>query len=181
MKIVVTPMCEEVLRWNNIKNYTVNKFPDEEENVEVAILLSESKTKHPSIRLKLNTFQQIKESILKVHENLNTKITEEDVDLIFKKYESASKIIKDLENYRKKHSKINIKVYSEFLKDIVYDLGFNIVDSEADFVIYPDYMNIPKEDTELIKISSHSNVSNNPIERATIRYLTIINNTEITK
>ena len=181
MKIVVTPMCEEILKWNNIHNYTVNKFPDKEENVKIAILLSESKTKHPKISLKLNTFQQIKESIIKVSEKLNTNITEQDIKQIFEKYESARKIIENLETYRKTHSKINIKVYSEFLKDIVSDLGFNIVENEADFIIYPDYIKTPKEDSKLIKISSHSNVSNNPIERAINRYLTIIINNKSIK
>lgn len=178
MKIVTTPMCEEILKWNNITEYTINKFPDEEEDIKIAILLSESKTKHPSIRLKLNTFQQIKESILKVHKNIDTEITSQDIDLIFKKYPKAIEIIENLETYKKTNSKINIKVYSEFLKDIVADLGFNIVDDKANFVVYPDYMNIPKEDVKLIKISSHNNVSNNPIERAITRYLTIINKTQ---
>ena len=42
MKIVTTPMCEEIVKLAGIKDYVVNKFPDEEDG-DLAILLSESK------------------------------------------------------------------------------------------------------------------------------------------
>lgn len=176
MKIVTTPMCEEILKWNGIKKYTVNKFPDKEDNVNLAILLSESKTKHPALYLKLNTFQQIKNSILKTSQKLNTNITNTDIELIIKEYPQANNIIKKLEEYRKNNNKINVKVYSNFLKDIAKDLGFNLVEDNSDFIIYPDYIKTPEKDSKLIKIPTHNNVPNNPIERATLRYLTIINN-----
>ena len=33
MKIVTTPMCEEIVRLAGIEDYAVNKFPDDEEGV----------------------------------------------------------------------------------------------------------------------------------------------------
>ena len=48
---------------------------------------------------------------------------------------------------------INVKVYSEFLKDIVRDVGFNIVCENFDYVIYPDYLeNKVVEVDNLVKI-----------------------------
>lgn len=173
MKIVVTPMCEEILKWNNLDKYIVNKFPDNEENVDLAILLSESDTKYPKIKLKLNTFKQIKESTIKVSEKLNTKPI--DFESLIKQYPKAENIINNLKNYQEKNKNIKIKVYSEFLKDIVKDLGFNISNDNYDYVVYPDYLNIKDECSNLIKISSHGNISNNPLERAVIRYSTILN------
>lgn len=173
MKIVVTPMCEEILKWNNIDNYIVNKFPDEEEDVDLAILLSESDTKHPKIKIKLNTFKQIKESTIKVSEKLNT--TPVDFESIIKQYPKVEKITNNLKNYRQKNKNIKIKVYSEFLKDIIEDLGFNISNDNFEYIVYPDYLNIEEEGSNFIKISSHGNISNNPLERAVTRYSTILN------
>lgn len=33
MKIITTPMCEEIVRLAGISDYTVNKFPDDEEGI----------------------------------------------------------------------------------------------------------------------------------------------------
>ena len=65
MKIVTTPMCEEIVKFAGIEHYTVNKNPDLEEG-DLAILLSESKVKMNSMPIKLNTPSQIFESIKKV-------------------------------------------------------------------------------------------------------------------
>lgn len=42
MKIVTTPMCEEIVKLVGISDYAVNKHPTEEDG-DLAILLSESK------------------------------------------------------------------------------------------------------------------------------------------
>ncbi|MBO7211569.1 MAG: hypothetical protein J6V44_11270, partial [Methanobrevibacter sp.] len=62
MIVVTTPMCRQIVEWAGLKEFKVNKFPDEED-ADFAILLSESKVKMDSLAIKLNTFGQIKESI----------------------------------------------------------------------------------------------------------------------
>ena len=62
MIVVTTPMCKQIVEWAGLKEFKVNKFPDEEEG-DFAILLSESKVKMDSLAIKINTFGQIKESI----------------------------------------------------------------------------------------------------------------------
>lgn len=160
MKIVTTPMCEEILKIVGISDYKVKKFPTKEDG-DLAILLSESKTDMESIYLKLNTFKQIKNSVEKVGKRVNKSPI---VD--FSDCEIASKYLnKEIENTTK------VKVYSNFLKDIVEDMGFIITDRDYDYAVVPDYL-IEKvdEDKPIIKIPSHSSVSLNPIERAYLRY-----------
>ena len=53
MKIVTTPMCEELVKLVGIKNYKVNKHPNKDDG-DLAILLSESKVEIDSIPLKVN-------------------------------------------------------------------------------------------------------------------------------
>ena len=65
MKIITTPMCEEIVKLAGVSDYIVNKFPDEEDG-DLAILLSESKVEMDSLPIKLNTPSQIFESIKKV-------------------------------------------------------------------------------------------------------------------
>ena len=66
---------------------------------------------------------------------------------------------------------IDVKVYSEFLKDIVLDMGFNIVENNPQYVIYPDYLKeTVSEIDNLVEIPSHSFVSLNPFERIEARY-----------
>ena len=66
---------------------------------------------------------------------------------------------------------INVKVYSEFLKDIVRDVGFNIVCENFDYVVYPDYLeNKVVEVDNLVNIPSHNNISKNPFEKVEARY-----------
>lgn len=160
MRIVTTPMCEEILKIAGVSDYKVNKFPTKEDG-DLAILLSESKADMESLYLKLNTFKQIKDSVEKVGKRCNKQGT---VD--FSKCEIASKYLnKEIENSTK------VKVYSNFLKDIVEDMGFVIADRDYDYVVAPDYL-IEKihEDKPVIKIPSHSSVSLNPIKRACSRY-----------
>lgn len=66
---------------------------------------------------------------------------------------------------------INVKVYSKFLKDILFDMGFNIVSEDFDYVIYPDYLkNEVIESENLVEIPSHNCISKNPFEKIEIRY-----------
>lgn len=207
MKIVTTPMCEKILEFVGITDYKVNKNPDNEDG-DLAIILSESNTKMDSLKIKLNTFSQIKNSIIQVskiknilnkHHNSNSSkfnwneidfslyesaLDSQEINDIFLKYPLASDWLdmnkKDV--FQEKNSKINVKVYSSFLRDIIIDMGFNILDLESDssnidYIIFPDYMNINKENSKngLISIPTHNNVSKNPIKRAELRY-SILNN-----
>jgi hypothetical protein len=54
----------------------------------------------------------------------------------------------------------------------VEDIGFDIVEENYDFVVYPDYMKdeISENDIKTIEIPSHKNVPLNPIKRAEMRY-----------
>lgn len=160
MKIVTTPMCEEIVKLAGIKNYTVNKFPTKKDG-DLAILLSESKTDMNAIYLKLNTFKQIKESVEKVADKCNGK---SNLD-----FNDCNLAIKYLKNTPKNNTKV--KVYSNFLEDIVKDMGFNIVDDDYEYIIVPDYLisKIPLN-TPAIEIPSHNNISLNPIKKACIRY-----------
>ena len=83
MKIVTTPMCEEIVRLAGITDYVVNKFPDEEDG-DLAILLSESKVEMESLPIKLNTPSQVFESIKKVSEIAGTGLSDEDVKAFFR-------------------------------------------------------------------------------------------------
>lgn len=160
MKIVTTPMCEEIVKIAGVSDYKVVKFPKKEDG-DLAILLSESKTDMEALYLKLNTFEQIKESVEKVGKICGT-VTEID----FGDCEIASRYLnRDVENTAK------VKVYSNFLKDITEDMGFVVTDNDYDYVVAPDYM-IREIDEEkpIIEIPSHSSVSKDPIERACSRY-----------
>ena len=65
MRIVTTPMCEEIVKLAGISDYVVNKFPDEKDG-DLAILLSESKVDMDCLAIKINTPSQIFDSIKKV-------------------------------------------------------------------------------------------------------------------
>ena len=89
MRIVTTPMCESILKYAGIEDYVVNKFPDKEDG-DLAILLSESKTSLISLKIKLNTFKQIRNSI-KIVSNFSNggELSNKDVDEIFREYDVA--------------------------------------------------------------------------------------------
>lgn len=78
MKIVTTPMCEEIVRLAGISDYVVNKYPDEEEG-DLAILLSESKVEMDCLAIKLNTPSQVFESIKKVSEIAQNDLSDDDI------------------------------------------------------------------------------------------------------
>ena len=75
-----------------------------------------------------------------------------------------------MENH--KNTDIKVKIYSNFLKDIILNIGFEISDDDFDYVIYPDYLidNVVEENKTLIEIPSHNFVSKNPFERIEMRY-----------
>lgn len=164
MKIVTTPMCEEIVRLAGIKGYVVNKFPQKDDG-DLAILLSESKIEMDAIQIKINTSSQIFESIREVSK-LSSELDDEDILSFFDGYELCRKYLNsDFTNG------INVKVYSEFLRDIVSDVGFNIVSDDFDYVIYPDYLKDKVTETEnLVEIPSHNSVSKNPFDKAELRY-----------
>lgn len=71
---------------------------------------------------------------------------------------------------------IDVKVYSEFLKDIVLDMGFNVDSDNFDYVVYPDYLKNKVEESEnLVEIPSHGDISKNPFERIEVRYAILEN------
>lgn len=166
MRIVTTPMCENILKYAGIEDYVVNKFPDEGDG-DLAILLSESKTPLISLKIKLNTFKQIRNSI-KIVSNFSDsgKLSNKDVDDIFRDYDVAMKYLNTSNDLD-----IKVKVYSNFLKDIVEDMGFIVDDVDFDYVVFPDYLKEEVvEKDNLVEIPSHSSVSKNPIERTELRY-----------
>ena len=165
MRIVTTPMCEEIVKLAGISDYVVNKHPDEEDG-DLAILLSESKVKMDSLPIKLNTSRQVFESIKKVSEIAQNELSDDDIKGFFTDYPISFKYLND-----DFHHDIDVKVYSEFLKDIVLDVGFNIVEDNPDYVVYPDYLKEKVvEKDNLIEMPSHSGVSPNPFERIEGRY-----------
>ena len=92
MKIVTTPMCEEIVKLAGISNYVVNKFPDEEDG-DLAILLSESKVEMDSLPIKINTPSQIFESIKEVSKLSPKGLTDQEVELFFNDYPLCKKYL----------------------------------------------------------------------------------------
>ncbi len=158
LKVATTPMCEEIVKLAGISNYVVNKTPDSV-GADIAVVLSETKLSTKSIKIKLNTFSQIKESIKMLSEMFETSPLDYEIKEIIcpKKNENR---------------KIKVKVYSNFLKEIVEDMGFNVVDEDYNFVVYPDYMkeNVVNENVETVEIPSHKNVPLSAIKRVEMRY-----------
>lgn len=170
MKIVTTPMCEEIVRLAGVTDYTVNKFPDKEDG-DLAILLSESKVEMDAFPIKINTPAQVFESIREVSKIAGNELEDEDILEFFDGYDLAKKYL--ISDFKRD---VNVKVYSEFLKDIVEDFGFNIVSDDFDYVIYPDYLKNKVTETEnLVEIPSHNSVSKNPFEKIELRYAILEN------
>ena len=207
MIVVTTPMCRQIVEWVELNDFKVNRFPDEEEG-DFAILLSESKVEMDSLAIKLNTFSQIKESIKIVSDTLFQKnliekaIDCESIESIFNGYKEndfqyAVLDEDEFNSIRDSNKDKNVKVYSEFLKDIVSDIGANVIDFkyakdgndggnpdlDYDYLVYPDYLeeevlkreNLDSNEFKAIKILSHNNISKDPILKAESRYSTLIN------
>ena len=213
MIVVTTPMCKQIVEWAGLDDFKVNRFPDQEEG-DFAILLSESKVKMDSLAIKINTFSQIKESIKAVSDCLHEKnliekpIDDESIQSIFKNYKDADDLKyavldeSELNNIRGNNKDKKIKVYSEFLKDIVRDIGATVIDFkydkdekgekneglennlelDFDYLVYPDYLeeevfkreDLDAKDEKFIKILSHNNISKDPILKAESRYAALI-------
>ena len=208
MIVVTTPMCKQIVEWAGLKKFKVNKFPDEEEG-DFAILLSESKVKMDSLAIKTNTFRQIKESIKTVSKALFEKnliekaIGDEEIEAIFNDYKDDALYAlldeNEFNEIRKSNKDKKVKVYSEFLKDIVLDIGADVIDftydkngnykdkandlgMDFDYLVYPDYLeeevlkreNLKSNEFKVIKILSHNNISKDPILKAESRYATLI-------
>ena len=209
MIVVTTPMCRQIVEWAGLKDFKVNKFPDEEEG-DFAILLSESKVKMDSLAIKLNTFSQIKESIKSVSTCLYEKnlidhiIEDNEIDSIFADYGHDLKYAvlneDEFDEIRKSNNDKKVKVYSEFLKDIVLDIGATVIDfkydkdadnqlngnnpeENYDYLVYPDYLedevlkieDLDGRNIKSIMILSHNNISKDPILKAESRYAALIN------
>ena len=213
MIVVTTPMCKQIVEWAGLDDFKVNKHPDNEDG-DFAILLSESKVKMDSLAIKINTFGQIKESIKIVSDILFEKdliekaIDDEAIQSIFKSYENTDGLKyalldeAELNKIRENNKGKKVKVYSEFLKDIVRDIGATVIDFkydkdekgekneglennlelDYDYLVYPDYLeeevlkreDLDAEDEKFIKILSHNNISKDPILKAESRYDTLI-------
>ena len=165
MKIVTTPMCEEIVKLAGVSEYNVNKFPTPDDG-DFAILLSESKVEMDCLQIKINTASQIFESIRKVSQINNDELGGDEIESFFDDYPLCRKYLNS--DFKRD---VNVKVYSEFLKDIVDDLGFNIVQDNFEHVIYPDYLkNKVTESQNLVEIPSHNAITKNPLEKAELRY-----------
>lgn len=170
MKIVTTPMCEEIVRLAGVTDYNVNKFPKKEDG-DLAILLSESKLEMNALPIKINTPKQVFESIREVSKVTGNEISDDEIEAFFEGYGLAKKYLNS--NFKRN---VNVRVYSEFLKDIVIDVGFNIVSDNYDYVIYPDYLKDKVTETEnLVEIPSHNSISKNPFEKIEQRYAILEN------
>jgi len=170
MKIVTTPMCKDVLMLAGVSEFEVNSHPDSTD-ADIAVVLSETGTTMKSVKVKLNTFLQIENSIQLLSKIFESEPVDHDVDVTF--YSRA----RTLEN-----RKIKVKVCSNFLKDIIDDLGvtsvdgMNFEDQDYNYLVYPDYMGDTLSDEivrmgELaIKVPSHKNAPKDPFKRAEMRY-----------
>ncbi len=164
MKIVTTPMCKDVLKLAGIMEFYTNSDPDSTE-ADIAVVLSETDTTMKSIKIKLNTFTQIQKSVETLQEIFGVDPDELDFDI-----NNYTKFDRSL------NRNIKVKVYSNFLKDIVDDLGFTIVYDDPDYLVYPDYLrNVLLDEIitlgdRAVEIPSHKNTPRNPIKRAETRY-----------
>nr|WP_294999283.1 hypothetical protein [uncultured Methanobrevibacter sp.] len=165
MKVVTTPMCEEIVKLAGIDDYVINKFPQKSDG-DLAVLLSESRVDMPALRIKINTPSQIFESIKEVSKLTSNELDDDEILSFFDGYEFLKKYLNS--NFKRD---IDVKVYSQFLTDIVLDVGFRIVSDDYKYVIYPDYLKDEVLETDnLVEIPSHNEISKNPFKKAELRY-----------
>ena len=163
-------MCEEIVKLAGVTDYAVNKFPTEKDG-DLAILLSESKVEMESLPIKINTPRQVFESIRKVSEIVGNDLSDEEISAFFEDYPMARKYLNSTFERN-----VSVKVYSEFLKDIVSDVGFKIDSDDFEYVIYPDYLKSKVTESEnLVEIPSHNSISKNPFEKIEARYAILEN------
>ncbi len=158
-------MCEEIVKLAGVKNYAVNKFPQKQDG-DLAIILSESKMDMKAVAIKINTSTQIFQSIMLVSKIAGSELADEEIFEYFGDYPLCTKYL----NSAYSHD-VRVRVYSEFLKDIVSDVGFVIDSDDFDYVIYPDYLKRKVIESEnLVEVPSHNAVSKNPFVKAELRY-----------
>lgn len=176
MNILTTPMCQEILRLAGVSEFKINEFKldqygsknHDHPRVDLAVVLSETEINpHMAthfLKIKLNTFSQIKESIKIISDMLGT----EPVDYILPSHHHRD---------RNENGKIKVKVHSNFLREIVEDMGFMVMDDgDYDFLVYPDYLKdkikgeIDSAGERAIEIPSHKKAPLDPIKRAEMRY-----------
>ena len=162
MKVVTTPMCRGVVVLAGVTDFIVSRDPDSID-ADLAVVLWETKTTKPSLKVKLNTFTQINDSIQHLADKMGTSPLKFNLDQYIP--------IKGEER-----KKIKVKVYSNFLKDLVVAMGFSLVEDEADFLVYPDYFRKKISDEievageRAIEIPSHKNAPVDPLKRTHLRY-----------
>ncbi len=179
MKIVTTPMSREILDIVGIKDYNLVKHPSSEYG-DFAILLSESKVDDmDTLRIKINTFDQIYQSIKEVSKFSPKELSDGEIKECFKDHKLAYEWInnsKRIQKIKEQNKNIKVCVLSNFIKDIVEDMNFTITDKDFDYLICPDYMDGEEcDDYKLISLPSHNNISKNPIEKAELRYSILLN------
>lgn len=176
MKIVTTPMCQGILRRAGVREFQISNNGDYGD-ADVAIVLSETEAHNNShikfIKLKLNTFSQIEDSIRMVSRITGTEPLIEQIGY----KEQMEYNLGNSPQSMSENREIKVKVYSKFLREIVEDMGFRVVTGNIyDFLVYPDYLKdqIKKEidsaDERAIELPSHGNAPLNPLKRAEIRY-----------
>ena len=172
MKVVTTPMCQEILKLAGVQDFEVMKHPDSAD-ADIAVVLSETDTKMESVKIKLNTFSQIMESIKKVSNIFGTEPLIGDLSELESKADvSVDHAMKNEELNRK----IKVKVHSNFLREVVEDMGFSIVSDHEDYLVYPDYMrdelvdDVSTMGDRAVEIPSHKSAPLNPVERVKLRY-----------
>lgn len=162
MKIVTTPMCKDILELAGIKEFEINLDPDSTD-ADIAVVLSETKTNMKSVKIKLNTFSQISDSVELIRETFGLEASRLEIEI--PEIDPGSRNVK-------------VKVYSNFLRDIVGEMGFSIVNKEENphYMVYPDYLRSELADeidemaVQAVEVPSHKNASLNPIKRAEMRY-----------
>jgi hypothetical protein len=163
LKIVTTPMTAKILELAGVKDFKISKNPDEEDG-DLAILISEHTTKMNSFVIKLNTFRQIRKSIIDVFyrlyqdlDNLHGLDINENIENYFKDSKIANKWLNKSKtrDLHVNNANINVMVYTNFLRDIVGDMGYNIINREPSDNISP-YKSL-KED--LVRLNNEKNLN----------------------
>jgi len=164
MKIVTTPMCEDVLRLAGINEFYINSDPDSTDS-DIAVVLSETHTNMKSVKVKLNTFSQIKKSV---------EMLREIFDIDTEEYDLQGYVFREFN--RSVNKKVKVKVYSNFLKEIVNDLGYKLVSEDQHYLVYPDYIKNELSDEIItmgdraVEVPTHKNAPKDPLKRAEVRY-----------
>jgi hypothetical protein len=167
-------MCQEAVRLAGVLEYTV-KQDNNFEGADLAIVLSETETQTSTIKIKLNTFKQIYESIDLISNTLKT----EKLDMGEWGDDYSVHVCREMETMDER-KKIKVKVYSNFITEIVNDMGFSLVKEKPDFLVFPDYLKDDRNNDILreieimggrvVEIPSHKKAPLNPLKRAQMRY-----------